>query len=127
MLDGWPGSAAVIAERAPLAGGNDSGPPVAGPPPQPSGAAALLSLEAMVDSAFLWALCSAAAAGGRAWTPRWPGRSRPSRRPAATGRFNFLLTDGRSVAATACGDTLWYRLTGDGRGLAASVMVASEP
>ncbi len=31
-----------------------------------------------------------------------------------TGRFNFLLTDGQSVAATACGDTLWYRLTGEG-------------
>ena len=26
-----------------------------------------------------------------------------------TGRFNLLLTDGRSIAATACGDTLWYR------------------
>src|ERR1700722_196270 len=40
VLAGWPGSAAVVADRAFAAGG----------------AATLLSLEAMVDSAFLWAL-----------------------------------------------------------------------
>ena len=56
LLDGWPGSAAVIADRAPAPGGSAGGPPVTGSPPQPSGAAVLLSLEAMVDSAFLWAL-----------------------------------------------------------------------
>src|SRR5579863_4731959 len=54
-LDGWPASA------VPLAGGLGAGAPDAGPPgagslPQPPGTAALLSLEAMVDSAFLWAL-----------------------------------------------------------------------
>jgi glutamine amidotransferase len=38
-----------------------------------------------------------------------------------TGRFNFLLTDGEVVAATAAGDTLWYH-AGPGR-----VVVASEP
>jgi glutamine amidotransferase len=38
-----------------------------------------------------------------------------------TGRFNFLLTDGRSIAATACGDTLWYRRS------PGAVTVASEP
>jgi hypothetical protein len=37
------------------------------------------------------------------------------------GRFNFLLTDGEVIAATAAGDTLCYRLGGD------SVVVASEP
>ena len=37
------------------------------------------------------------------------------------GRFNFLLTDGETVAATAAGDTLCYR-AGPGR-----VLVASEP
>ena len=26
-----------------------------------------------------------------------------------TGRFNFLLTDGQVIAATAAGDTLCYR------------------
>jgi glutamine amidotransferase len=36
------------------------------------------------------------------------------------GRYNLLLTDGASIAATACGDTLVYRVR-DG-----SVVVASE-
>ena len=40
-----------------------------------------------------------------------------------TGRFNFLLTDGRVIAATAAGDTLWYR-SGPA---SAFVVVASEP
>ena len=31
------------------------------------------------------------------------------RAAGVTGRFNFLLTDGRVIAATAAGDTLWYR------------------
>jgi len=39
------------------------------------------------------------------------------------GRFNFLLTDGRVIAATAAGDTLFYRSAG----LGAGVVVASEP
>ncbi len=29
-----------------------------------------------------------------------------------TGRFNLLLTDGQLIAATAAGDTLWYRPAG---------------
>ena len=37
------------------------------------------------------------------------------------GRFNFLLTDGETIAATAAGDALCYR-AGPG-----SVLVASEP
>jgi glutamine amidotransferase len=37
-----------------------------------------------------------------------------------TGRFNFLLTDGQVIAATAAGDTLWYRPE-------LGVVVASEP
>jgi glutamine amidotransferase len=38
-----------------------------------------------------------------------------------TGRFNFLLTDGEVIAATAAGDTLCYRASGP------AVVVASEP
>ena len=37
-----------------------------------------------------------------------------------SGRFNFLLSNGEVIAATAAGDTLCYRLSGDG------VVVASE-
>jgi glutamine amidotransferase len=43
------------------------------------------------------------------------------RAAGVTGRFNFLLTDGRVIAATAAGDTLFYRRRDD------AVVVASEP
>jgi glutamine amidotransferase len=121
LLDGWPGSAAVIADRAPAPGGCDNGPPVTGALPQPSGSAVLLSLEAMVDSAFLWALVLGRL---RAGCPMGTALAQTIGAVAAaggTGRFNFLLTDGRSIAATACGDTLWYRREQGG------ATVASEP
>lgn len=87
----------------------------------PTTGLSIFSLEALVDSAYLWALVLARLRAG----------ARPEAALAATiaaveaaggsGRFNFLLTDGRSIAATACGDTLWYRRRDDG------VTVASEP
>ena len=43
-----------------------------------------------------------------------------------TGRFNFLLTDGRTIAATAAGDTLCYR-TGPGQVVVASEAFDDEP
>jgi gamma-glutamyl hercynylcysteine S-oxide hydrolase len=109
LLDGWPGAAAVIAERAPAADGRDSAPAVGGLLSQPSGAAALLSLEAMVDSAFLWTLVLERL---RAGCPMGTALARTIavvEAAGGTGRFNFLLTDGHSIAATAYGDTLWYR------------------
>ena len=115
-LDGWPGAAAVIADRAPAAGGTGIG------------AAALLSLEAMVDSAFLWALVLERLRAGQAMGPALAQTITAVEAADGTGRFNFLLTDGHSIAATACGDTLWYRQTpADGLAPAASVVVASEP
>jgi gamma-glutamyl hercynylcysteine S-oxide hydrolase len=114
-LDGWPGAAAVIAERAPAADGG-------------SGVAALLSLEAMVDSAFLWTLVLGRLRAGQAMGPALALTTAAVEAAGGTGRFNFLLTDGHSIAATACGDTLWYRQTpADGLAPAASVVVASEP
>ena len=98
---------------------------MAGPLSQPSGAAALLSLEAMVDSAFLWALVLARLRAGQAMGAALAGTIGDVEAAGGAGRFNFLLTDGHSVAATACGDTLWYRLTGEGA--PASAVVASEP
>src|SRR6266705_2076795 len=62
-------------------------------------AADLLALEARCDSALAWALA----------------------RHQIGGRFNFLLSDGQVIAATAAGDTLSYRLGGG------AVLVASEP
>jgi glutamine amidotransferase len=111
-LAGWPASAASVAEAA-------------GTP-----AATLLSLEATVDSAFLWALALERLRAGRPMaaalteTINAIETSTPVGATGATGaagRFNFLLTDGRSIAATACGDTLWYRRGSD------CVVVASEP
>jgi gamma-glutamyl hercynylcysteine S-oxide hydrolase len=115
LLDGWPGAAAVIVERA-----------SAGPPPRVS-AAALLSLEAMVDSAFLWALVLERLRAGSALGAALSGTIAAVEAAGGMGRFNFLLTDGHTVAATACGDTLWYRRRGEAANAAASVTVASEP
>jgi gamma-glutamyl hercynylcysteine S-oxide hydrolase len=125
LLDGWPGSAAAIADRAPHAGG---------PLSEPSGAAALLSLEAMVDSAFLWALVLGRLRAGHDLGAALALTIAAVEAAGGTGRFNFLLTDGHSIAATACGDTLWYRQApADGLAPApsgssgSSAVVASEP
>ncbi|WP_427174650.1 ergothioneine biosynthesis protein EgtC [Arthrobacter sp. 92] len=82
--------------------------------------ARLLALEAQVDSALLWALVleqlTAGDTAGDALTHVVRNVT------AATGaRLNFLLTDGKHIAATAVGDTLFWRI-GPG-----SVVVASEP
>jgi gamma-glutamyl hercynylcysteine S-oxide hydrolase len=109
LLDGWPGSAAAIADRASEAGGCDNGPPTAGSLPRPPSAAALLSLEALVDSAFLWALVLERLQAGSAMGAALAGTIAAVEAAGGSGRFNFLLIDGYTIAATACGDTLWYR------------------
>ena len=109
----------------------------------------------MVDSAFLWSLVLARLQAGSPMDAALAGTIAAVEAAGGTGRFNFLLTDGHSIAATACGDTLWYRqangeaaeraagaagrTTGspagamtdlapaDGLAAAASVTVASEP
>jgi dimethylhistidine N-methyltransferase len=89
--------------------------------PTSLGAAELLALDAHSDSALLWAMITRRLrqgeppAGALAAVIREVAASRP------TARLNFLLTDGRTIAATAWGDTLWYRV---GPGMA---LVASEP
>jgi len=100
-LNGWPATAAPVAASLPPAD--------------------LLALEARCDSALVAAL---------AWARLRAGAT-PAQALAAviaalgaghiTGRFNFLLTDGEVIAATAAGDTLCYRRAGP------SVVVASEP
>ncbi|MGD0703636.1 MAG: ergothioneine biosynthesis protein EgtC [Trebonia sp.] len=103
VLAGWPASAVSVAETA------------------GTSAATLLSLEAMVDSAFLWALALERLRAARSMAAALAETIGAVEAAGATGRFNFLLTDGRSIAATACGDTLWYRRSNG------SVLVASEP
>ncbi|MEV6957635.1 ergothioneine biosynthesis protein EgtC [Streptomyces sp. NPDC051207] len=99
---GWPGSLAPLV-------------PALSP-------ADVLSLEARNDSAFVWALALARLRHGDD-----PGRvladtvaDVAAASPAS--RLNLLLTDGTTIAATAWGDTLWYR-TRPGR----CTVVASEP
>jgi gamma-glutamyl hercynylcysteine S-oxide hydrolase len=108
-LDGWPDSAAG------LSGGWLT-----------DGAAlrAALSMEAMVDSAFLWAMVLGRLRAGQSVDAALDEASGDITAAGGTGRFNFLLTDGQSVAGTAWGDTLWYR---DTAGAGTGVVVASEP
>jgi gamma-glutamyl hercynylcysteine S-oxide hydrolase len=101
VVDGWPGSVSAVAGTLP--------------------ASALLGLEAKVDSALLWALVLHRLRGGAAPDAALARTIGALDAAGVTGRFNFLLTDGRSLAATAAGDTLWYRRADDG------VTVASEP
>jgi glutamine amidotransferase len=75
----------------------------------------------MVDSAFLWALVLQRLRAGSPMAAALAGTIAAVEAAGGTGRFNFLLTDGSSLAATACGDTLWYRAA------QGAVTVASEP
>ena len=82
---------------------------------------ALLELEARVDSALLWALVLHRLRRGLALAEALADTAEALCAEGVTGRFNFLLTDGRMIAATAAGHSLYYRQTPD------SVTVASEP
>jgi glutamine amidotransferase len=101
LLAGWPASAAGLARAV--------------------DPAALLSLEAMTDSAFLWALVLERLRSGTAPDVALAATIDAVEAAGGTGRFNFLLTDGRTIVATTAGDTLWYRRADGG------VTVASEP
>jgi len=101
VLDGWPAAAAALADALP--------------------AGSLLGLEARVDSALLWALVRHRLELGLGAADALADTVAALRAAGAGGRFNFLLTDGRTIAATAAGDTLCYRASGQ------AVVVASEP
>jgi gamma-glutamyl hercynylcysteine S-oxide hydrolase len=100
-LGGWPATAASLAGRLPAEG--------------------LLELEARSDSALLWGLVLQRLRAGDdpARALAWAVTLLDTER--LRGRFNFLLTDGEIIVATAAGDTLCYR---QGHG---QVVVASEP
>jgi glutamine amidotransferase len=100
VIDGWPDSAAGLAATL------DPG--------------LLLALPARVDSALAWALVLDRLRRGLAPAAALTDTIDALDAAGVTGRFNFLLTDGHVIAATAAGDTLWYR---GGTG----VVVASEP
>jgi gamma-glutamyl hercynylcysteine S-oxide hydrolase len=78
-------------------------------------------LAALTDSALLWALVLGRLRSGTAADMALAATIASVEAAGGTGRFNFLMTDGRSIVATAAGDTLWYRRADGG------VTVASEP
>jgi glutamine amidotransferase len=100
-LDGWPGATAGLAATLPPAD--------------------LLALEARTDSALAWALVHRRLRDGESPADALAGTVSDLDAAGVTGRFNFLLTDGTTVAATAAGDTLCYRCP------PGQVVVASEP
>jgi glutamine amidotransferase len=103
--------AATARHDAPSAGTPSAGTPSAGTPPT------LLScLEALTDAALLWALTWQRLRAGLPLDAALAGTVAAVEAAGGTGRLNLLLTDGRSVAATAYGDTLWYRQTPAGPG-----------
>ncbi|MEE4496257.1 ergothioneine biosynthesis protein EgtC [Streptomyces sp. BE230] len=101
-VKGWPGSVAPLAATLPPA--------------------ELLSLTARCDSALVWALIQHRLATGDALPQAVADTVREVAGAAPGSRLNLLLTDGRTIVATAWGDTLWY-LAEPGR----HTVVASEP
>ncbi|MER6568562.1 ergothioneine biosynthesis protein EgtC [Streptomyces sp. NPDC001093] len=101
-LAGWPDSVAPLVSALP---------PVE-----------LLSLQARTDSAFVWALVLHRLRSGDEPDQALGETVRQLAGAAPASRLNLLLTDGTTIAATAWGDTLWYRTE---PGL--STVVASEP
>jgi glutamine amidotransferase len=100
-LEGWPAATAGLAATLP--------------------AAELLALEARCDAALAWALVLARLEAGAAPAEALGAVAGALAAARVGGRFNFLLTDGQTIAATAAGDTLCYRASGG------AVVVASEP
>ncbi|RFU88119.1 ergothioneine biosynthesis protein EgtC [Streptomyces triticagri] len=101
-VSGWPESLATVAGTLP--------------------ALNLLSLEARCDSALVWALVLHRMRAGAGDGPALAGAVREVAAAAPGSRLNLLVTDGRSITATAWGDTLYY-LAGPGL----RTVVASEP
>ena|SRR5690348_9690365 len=101
VLDGWPEATTSLAATLP--------------------ASDLLTLEARCDSALAWALVSGRLRAGRGPAEALADVITALAEHQVGGRFNFLLSNGEVIAATAAGDTLCYRLSRD------SVLVASEP
>lgn len=101
-LKDWPGSVAALAATLPPA--------------------ELLRLTARSDSALVWALVRHRIAAGDALPQAVADTVLEVAEAAPGSRLNLLLTDGRTIVATAWGDTLWH-LSEPGR----HTVVASEP
>jgi gamma-glutamyl hercynylcysteine S-oxide hydrolase len=100
-VNGWPHSVAKVAERLP--------------------AADLLTLDAPVDAALLWALVRHRLHAGAVPARALADVLTEVLAAAPESRLNLLLTDGESIAATTWTHALSVRFT------AGSVAVSSEP
>ncbi|MGC4939602.1 class II glutamine amidotransferase [Kribbella sp. DT2] len=101
MIRGWPGSLTKLAEGLPVTD--------------------LLTLDAPVDSALLWALVVQQLAAGVPAADAVAGVVQKVEEAAPGSRLNILLTDGEQLVATTWTHSLWVRQTDD------SVAVSSEP
>jgi gamma-glutamyl hercynylcysteine S-oxide hydrolase len=134
MLAGYgtPGAASTAA-RAEAAGESITEPAPSAPAQLPEAVTAvlrladglspadLLQLQARCDTALIWAMVRARLRAGEPQADALAGTVNGIWAAGGTGRFNLLLTDGQTIAATAAGDSLCYRHR------PAGVVVASEP
>jgi dimethylhistidine N-methyltransferase len=84
-------------------------------------AAELLALQARCDTALIWALVQRRLRAGESPAQSLAATISDITEAGGTGRFNLLLTDGTTIAATAAGDSLYYQQRDSG------IFVASEP
>ncbi|GAA1586231.1 ergothioneine biosynthesis protein EgtC [Kribbella sancticallisti] len=101
LIAGWPGSVSKLAEALPV---NE-----------------LLTLDAPMDSALLWALIRNRLSTGAPTADAVASVVREVAAAAPDSRLNVLLTDGEQIVATTWTHSLWVRQTAD------SVAVSSEP
>lgn len=101
LVRGWPGSMAKLAEGLPVTD--------------------LLTLDAPVDSALLWALILNRLTDGVAAAEAVASVVREVEAAAPGSRLNILLTDGEQLVATTWTHALWVKQTDN------SVAVSSEP
>jgi glutamine amidotransferase len=83
--------------------------------------ASLAAIEGATDSEVLFGLIVDLLADGRSLSEATVGVLRMAQGVSPASRLNLMLTDGTTVVATACGDTLFTRRDDD------AVIVASEP
>ncbi|GAB2608774.1 ergothioneine biosynthesis protein EgtC [Kribbella endophytica] len=101
LIRGWPGSLTKLAEGLPVTD--------------------LLTLDAPVDSALLWALIIQQLTAGVPAADAVASVVQNVEEAAPGSRLNVLLTDGEQLVATTWTHSLWVRRTDD------SVAVSSEP
>lgn len=101
LISGWPGSVTKLAESLPVS--------------------ELLTLNAPMDSALLWALIQDRLYSGAPAVESVASVVRDVAAAAPESRLNVLLTDGEQIVATTWTHSLWVRRTTD------SVTVSSEP